>query len=213
MLPRATVFLLLVSSTPGYDGPAINSQIGYPSYVIPVGSAYGQTNGCFFPGCASGFSCSPDAFGLDKVCFSGKCDSGSLQCTSGAECSDGVKNGWETFTDCGGNCAPCKTLKSGCLSGFDCESGICTFTNGENQFVNALLNLGTSGDNGGGRCAYASTTDKEANGNEVDIDCGQALCGGYKSAECPFKCKDAFRCKTGFDCASSVCIGQEYAHV
>jgi len=56
------------------------------------------------------------------------CCTGGDFCIVGAcqhSCSDGGKNGAETDVDCGGpECPPCSTGKT-CLTGPDCQSGIC----------------------------------------------------------------------------------------
>jgi hypothetical protein len=68
------------------------------------------------PGCADGTACT-----TGEDCRSGRCEAGV--CTS---CSDGVRNGDETDTDCGGaTCAACGGGRV-CLAPSDCRSGECT---------------------------------------------------------------------------------------
>jgi hypothetical protein len=51
------------------------------------------------------------------VCTAGKC--------AAASCGDGVKNGGESDTDCGGSCEGC-AVGEGCGKPADCLSGVCT---------------------------------------------------------------------------------------
>src|SRR5690606_27126916 len=75
-------------------------------------------------------------------------------------------NGLETFTDCGGPCAPCGNGQP-CLVGSDCESDVCHF----------------------GVCAPAACNDGVRNGDELDVDCGGGcgLCPGEATID-PFVC-------------------------
>lgn len=63
-------------------------------------------------------------------------------------CNDGIQDGDETDTDCGGSCRTCQLLAS-CKDGSDCVSSMC---------VDA-------------RC-FPSCTDGMRDGDEVDVDCG-----------------------------------------
>src|SRR5215471_10795787 len=65
-------------------------------------------------------------------------------------CTDHVKNGGETDVDCGGNtgCPVCKVGQM-CLTGSDCENGVCII----------------------GFCQFAGCYDQQRNGTETDIDC------------------------------------------
>jgi len=47
------------------------------------------------------------------------------QARNDTSCNDGVENGGETDTDCGGDCSPCKN-DSNCLVDGDCQSGNCS---------------------------------------------------------------------------------------
>jgi hypothetical protein len=85
-----------------------------------------------------------------NVCPSGIC--ADAQCV--ATCTDGVKNGNETDTDCGGpDCPPC-ALGQHCLVNSDCQSGYCS-----NHF-----------------CATPTCSDAVKNGRETDVDCGGPDC-------------------------------------
>jgi hypothetical protein len=91
-------------------------------------------------------------------------------------CKDAVKNGKETFTDCGGpDCRPCSP-KLPCLEGRDCISGVCA-------------------DN---VCQKSSPDDGVKNGSETGVDCG------YYEAP-PNTCADGEGCDSPDDCVSSVC--------
>ncbi len=68
------------------------------------------------PGCVDGTACT-----ADEDCRSNRCEAGFCR-----SCSDGLQNGDETDTDCGGSaCAPCGGGDA-CLVGSDCRSGECT---------------------------------------------------------------------------------------
>jgi hypothetical protein len=92
-------------------------------------------------------------------------------------CGDGVHNGDETDTDCGG---PTCTMRcpSGdmCAIGTDCQSGLC---------------------GPGGVCAVPSCTDGVRNGGESDVDCGG-------TGTCP-RCPDGRTCTAATDCMAAVC--------
>ncbi len=68
-------------------------------------------------GCADGKACvgNPD-------CASGVCQSSVCAAPT---CTDGVKNGDETGTDCGGTTCPGCGSGMGCLSQSDCAAGVC----------------------------------------------------------------------------------------
>ena len=77
------------------------------------------------------------------------CDPGTHACVD-AKCNDGMKNGTETDTDCGGQCPGCDTGQD-CNKDSDCASQKC----GPN-----------------GKCSAPSCSDMIKNGNETDVDCG-----------------------------------------
>jgi hypothetical protein len=126
--------------------------------------------GRYCPKCIDGKKCIGDA-----DCVSGSCVSGT--CAKAAEtCDDGILNGSEGDTDCGGTCPDrcgsgrkCK-VSSDCLVGVTCNTGIC---------------------NGGPTCF-----DKIQNGNESDTDCGGSDC---------IKCDVGEMCKSSSDCKSGTC--------
>jgi hypothetical protein len=71
--------------------------------------------GCQLP-LAAGGTCNRMSQCTSSVCTGGSCQSPS--------CTDGVKNGTETDTDCGGTCSPCANTKN-CLVTGDCQSESC----------------------------------------------------------------------------------------
>jgi predicted alpha/beta superfamily hydrolase/GH25 family lysozyme M1 (1,4-beta-N-acetylmuramidase) len=74
------------------------------------------------PGCYLGQSCNTGSDCASGLCSGNVC----VSATGNNSCEDGVKNGSETDVDCGGGaCPPCSLGKS-CLSGSDCESGVCS---------------------------------------------------------------------------------------
>jgi formylglycine-generating enzyme required for sulfatase activity len=93
-------------------------------------------------------------------------------------CSDGIPNGEETDTDCGGTCGKC-AFNKGCKSGADCASGVCRE----------------------GLCAGANASNGIKDGDETDVDCGgqQAVaCAGGQH------CLTAHDCGTN-SCTEGVC--------
>lgn len=122
-------------------------------------------------------------------CFSGRCEEsggsgGAERACVAAQCDNGVKDGDETDTDCGGGaaprggnpaCPPCKTSK-GCAAGSDCESMSC---------VN-------------GQCLEPTCSDAVKNGQETDVDCG-GICPG---------CPPGDACSKSTDCIELVCHEQ-----
>ncbi|MEM6730449.1 MAG: hypothetical protein AAF658_02770 [Myxococcota bacterium] len=78
-------------------------------------------------------------------------------------CADGLQNGDETDTDCGGSCDACPDL-SFCVDAVDCESSVCTL----------------------GVCQAAACDDGVRNGDETDIDCGSACDPCTDESACVF---------------------------
>ncbi len=101
-------------------------------------------------------------------------------------CSDGIKNGIETGTDCGGLCPLCP-LGEGCAGPTDCESFACE----------------------GGSCVASSCEDMTQNGAETDTDCGGPTCPACAGGEhCldPTDCA-SMDCQPNGICASSCADG------
>ncbi len=128
--------------------------------------------GLAHPACADGKKCKVARDCTSLVCSAGICAAPSF--------SDGVKNGTETDTDCGGSpAAPRCAEGKACGTGTDCDSLVCS----------------------GGKCAAPSFTDGVKNGTETDVDCG-----GSPAAP---RCVDGKKCGAGSDCTSLVCKTSE----
>ncbi len=100
-------------------------------------------------------------------------------------CTDGVKNGAETDTDCGGGtCKACAAGK-GCAKGTDCAAGVCS----------------------AGKCAAPTCTDKVKNGNETGIDCGGGTCPACAKGSACVKATDCLSgvCDATGKCAEATC--------
>ncbi|HEY1585426.1 MAG TPA: hypothetical protein VGH63_07025, partial [Polyangia bacterium] len=170
--------------------------------------------------CADGMGCKSN---MD--CTSDICNQATQKC-AGTLCADGVKDGKETDTDCGGPaCNKCLGGKN-CDGNGDCLSNIC----GVNQICaaslceNGIKDPGeTDTDCGGTTCSGCGLTkaclagtdclshfcnavsltcvadqchDGTKNGSESDTDCG-GTCGNT--------CKVGQTCKLAADCASGTC--------
>ena len=130
---------------------------------------------------------------------------GSVKACQAPTATDGVKNGTETDTDCGGSsgtlCAPTKA----CLGNTDCG--------------------GTNATCDAGFCRNCG--DAVKNGNETDVDCG-GICGGNcgfnkicalstdcASANCASGLcglsANGLTCSANGDCASGLCFGKTLA--
>jgi hypothetical protein len=138
-----------------------------------------QCSGCYACNLGGKGECTAVASGSDPH---GTCPKGGSFCNGGGSCtalppscSDKLKNGFETDTDCGGNdCSKCASgLK--CLGASDCQSSVCS--------VNKLC-VGTTCENG------------IKDGSETDLDCGGA---------CSTKCALGGGCAAAGDCATGAC--------
>ncbi len=105
-------------------------------------------------------------------CKSGICE-GEV-CTAPRP-DDGVKNGDESDTDCGGTAPACADGKT-CLSAADCTSKVCT----------------------SGTCQPPKPDDGVKNGDESDTDCGGSQTGAPR-------CATDKGCTVSDDCDSRVC--------
>jgi len=179
------------------------------------GKACGSCGGACFP-CAASFKCSSGPDCQSKVCSAdGLC--------SAASCTDGVMNGAETLTDCGGGC-PCATglpcsdgahcLSSLCVDGVcaapTCSDGIQNRQESDADCGDSICGLCSAGKTcssglncvdkvcSGALCQSPSCNDGVLNGNELDTDCGSAAgCG---------KCAPLQRCDADADCTSAHCL-------
>ncbi len=96
-------------------------------------------------------------------------------------CSNKIKDGDESDTDCGGSCQKgCKKDRL-CRKDADCESKMCS----------------------GGKCGTASCTDGLKNQDETDADCG----GSCKKCTEGSSCKKESDCSSGI-CTESLCLSK-----
>jgi hypothetical protein len=116
-------------------------------------------------------------------------------CMPTPTCTDGVKNGTETDTDCGGStCGPCGPGKQ-CSGAGDCTTEIC---------VGNVCRCATNADCSTGQrcmlgyCMTATCFDGSKNGSESDTDCGGGTCAA---------CGPGKACNTGADCTTETCVG------
>jgi hypothetical protein len=181
-------------------------------------------------------NCSGQVCAADQVCVADACvaaDCVGVICPTGAvclqgactqnTCGDGLKNGTESDTDCGGICAPCADGKA-CATLADCRSRVCTggscqvpsCMDGVRNGAESDVDCGgtCSGCADGSRCGAAadctsgvctmsacaapSCTDHVKNAQETDVDCG--------GASCP-KCGTGSACAIAADCMSGACMG------
>ncbi|HVW25872.1 MAG TPA: hypothetical protein VHC69_10905 [Polyangiaceae bacterium] len=184
-------------------------------------------NGCGDPACApcpqianSQAACRGDDCGFD--CDPGYVQDGPSACVQPPPaCTDGVKNGDETDTDCGGSCPRCAG-GGACNHGADCLSAACvngvcatpSCTNGVQDSMETDIDCGgpacppcqvglrcrVGSDCAdmactGGTCRASTCADRTKNGDETSIDCGGS-CG-----PCPLNAT----CLTDADCTSGHC--------
>jgi len=151
--------------------------------------------GCLLVAAACGTGCDvflPAKGGADQPCLGGGvCDDG-LVCVEGAcqaeeaappaaVCGNGLQDGDETDTDCGGSeCEPCG-LGLSCGEDRDCSSGHCLDSTCQEEEPAP-----------GEPCE-----DGARGGGETDVDCG--------GPDCP-KCADGLQCVEGTDCSSGHCL-------
>jgi hypothetical protein len=125
--------------------------------------------------------------GTCAPCMNGKMCVAPTDCTSGscpnhicsspaAQCLDGMKDGSETDTDCGGGTCPACADEKMCVAATDCTSGAC---------INHL-------------CATppAQCLDDMKDGGETDVDCGGGTCPA---------CINGKACVAAGDCTSGTC--------
>ena len=121
--------------------------------------------------CANGKGCKNGNDCISGICTASKC------AAPGPTCFDGMMNGTESDTDCGGSCALKCAIDDSCNTGADCASTVCT----------------------GGVCTAAGPTcsDTMKNGAETDVDCGGPTCG---------PCANTKMCVANTDCLSVSCV-------
>lgn len=116
-----------------------------------------------------------------RVCYA---LSATMTRCAGASCEDGVKNGDEGASDCGGTEEGCPRCADGlgCNVATDCLSSVCS---GEDEAL---------------ACVPPACDDEVRNGTESGIDCGG------DDVECA-RCDDGGPCGADSDCASNSCDG------
>lgn len=132
--------------------------------------------------CAANQACSSGSCVAAPCSTNANCTGGDV-CLGGTcqapTCSDGVKDGNETATDCGGGtCSTC-SAGSSCLVPSDCQSGVCT----------------------SGTCQAATCTDGVKNGSETGVDCGGGACGACSAGNA---CLVSTDCLSGV-CSGGIC--------
>jgi hypothetical protein len=139
----------------------------------------------------------------DKYCLDADCTEYEIVCLD-PTCWDGVRNGTETGRDCGGPCLPCATARQDCSADGDCTSGLCS----GGTCVAPLCVSGADCDSGvcrtppgvtdkvTKRCVAPSTTDGVRNGVETDADCG----GGAGVPGTAPRCRAGKACAVSNDC-------------
>ncbi len=151
------------------------------------------------PACPIGLLCAVPNDCNEKICgLNNQCTNGPCQCLA-ASCTDGVLNGNEVGTDCGGtDCAACSTPGDNCTLDSNCDSGVCSATgpidcNGtapccqtpqcNDGVVNATSELCDSADMAGDTCQnYGFTAGR--------LGCNQT-CDGLIFSECTSGCGNA----------------------
>ena len=177
---------------------------------------------CAAPGgeqCPTGYYCA-----TDNTCW----HNGHTATTSQGTCTDGIKNGKETGTDCGGGTCPACAVGDPCNVAADCVTDLCkssTCATPPAQCQNGVQDPGeTAIDCGGPTCAACANgkmcsvnsdcvsmvcdptshlcidqcADGKRDGDETDIDCG---------GSCSNKCVAAQSCGLPADCATGTCTG------
>ena len=188
-----------VEITPCIPGDFLNCYTG-PAGTMGVGVCKPGIRTCtpagIFGDCVGEVVPSPEICGdvLDNNC-NGAIDEG---CPT---CSDGIKNGNETDVDCGGSCPTKCAAGLMCITGGDCQGGVCS---------------------GNHLCAAPSCADMVKNGTETDVDCGGGICpscttnkscigngdcqSGYcSSGTCQLKPQGA-SCSANYQCATGYCV-------
>ncbi|MFT3766966.1 MAG: hypothetical protein QM820_15825 [Minicystis sp.] len=166
--------------------------------------------------CVSGGACL-----VASDCASGVCGGAPKTCLV-ATCADGVKNGGETDTDCGGGCAARCAPGAGCHVDGDCAGGACSGSVCLPSCNDGVRNGNETGLDCGGACPPCALGD----GCLFDVDCAEGLCRGglcvpatcadgkhgalETDVDCGglcAPCSPGKACAAGSDCASGVCAG------
>jgi hypothetical protein len=173
--------------------------------------------------CPPGRSCQRASDCDSGVCDGRGCGNGVARCCQPPRCNDRVRNGSETFPDCGNaQCGACP-LGSPCNRNSDCGSGLCQngacrqppCRDGQQNGLETDIDCGgtdptcarcalgracavtqdcVSGSCAAGVCANCANGVRD--GSETDIDCG-GVCG---------PCGPGGSCQQGGDCQSGACV-------
>jgi hypothetical protein len=143
--------------------------------------------------CAAGQTCSSAS-----DCDSGVCSGGTCQAPS---CTDGLKNGNETDTDCGGSCGGCGLGKV-CTAASDCQSSVCganaRCTCGNRSFT-FTVNSNSGGLFDSAEWPGGTTSQSSSSGCSVTV----TRPGGNIDLVCSLSSRWTVQSKTGF----SQCFG------
>ncbi len=165
-------------STDCQSGVCTNNVCQPPSCTDGVknGSEMGIDCGGNCPkGCPAGTACNGPGDCDSSVCSKDPTTGAYTTCAA-PSCTDGVMNGLETYTDCGGGC-------KGCAPGQTCKVRTdCDLTVTNIDCINGI-------------CAVPQCNDGVMDGSETDVDCG-GTCA---------KCANSLKCVSATDCTSSVC--------
>ncbi len=151
----------------GTEGGAFE---GKPGEGVAEGGAASDSSG------SSGTSGTSDAGGtIDSSAIDAGTSGGPDAGPPSPSCTDGVTNGAETDTDCGGGtCLACVNGKA-CVVDADCKGRVC---------------------NAATKTCEGFCGDGVKNGSETDVDCGGPVC---------LKCVAGRACNAGTDCVSGIC--------
>lgn len=176
-------------------------------------SCLGGQCACVPKGCAQVAQCGTADDGCGHPIECGACSNGGL-CAEGRcmppTCADGIKNGQESDTDCGGRCLPCGESRrcgtgSDCDTGLLCSGGLCTACSATHACAPGLV-CGADG-----RCSACSTHAQCG----TDAACvlgscrhcpeelpfnGCGVCGGQAVSELGEPCANASGCTGTFTC-------------
>jgi len=168
----------------GDDTTLPNSTTSDPS-TFPTTTADDTAASSTFPpdettlGTGGSMTSEMESTGVDTTDTTDTTESSSSTGEPPPGCDDGLKNGDETDTDCGGGtCSPCDDEQA-CQDDPDCNSGVCT------DMV----------------CVAAACDDAVQNQDESDIDCGGTTCPQCLDGD---SCVDSGDCESGV-CDADIC--------
>lgn len=115
-----------------------------------------------------------------------------VDCGDGGTCSDGIPNGFESDTDCGGPCPPCSDGQM-CHFSFDCEGGFCGYS-----ICYSGITCGDGVCSGFPEDSFTCPGDCSFGGGA----CGDGFCEPGENDTCPLDCP-------GGGCGDGFCVGDE----